>query len=68
MDDKIFTAAMETIVSAMRKRGYDPYHQLIGYLTEDQPLYITSHNGARDLIKQLDKQKIREYADKMLKR
>lgn len=68
MDDKVFIQAMETIVSALKEKGYDPYSQLLGYVLEDEPLYITSHNGARDLIRQLDKNKIREYADRMNRR
>ena len=50
MDDKQFVEAMELIVSALKERGYDPYSQIYGYLKENEPAYITSYNGARDLI------------------
>lgn len=59
----IFLEAMENIISSLRERGYDPYLQIYGFLQEDDPAYITSHNGARDLIKILDKEDIRMYID-----
>lgn len=65
MDDKAFIQAMETIVATLKEKGYDPHNQLMGYLLEGDPVYITRHNGARELIEQLDKNKIREYADQM---
>ena len=50
MNDKEFLDAMEHIVSALMERGYDPYAQLTGYVTENEPTYITSYKGARQLI------------------
>ena len=47
LDEKQFTAAMEHIVTALKEKGYDPYAQLIGYVTENNLTYITNHNGAR---------------------
>lgn len=43
MNDKQFATAMETIVAALKERGYDPYTQLTGYITENEPTYITNH-------------------------
>lgn len=43
MDERQFIAAMDHIVAALRDRGYDPYAQLTGYVTEKEPTYITSH-------------------------
>lgn len=50
MNDKEFLDAMEHIVSALMERGYDPYAQLTGYVTENEPTYITSYKGARQLM------------------
>ena len=61
LNDKEFIEAMENIISALRERGYDPYLQIYGYLSENDPAYITSHNGARDLIQTLDKEKVHEF-------
>ncbi len=61
LNDKQFTEAMQIIVTALIERGYDPYSQLYGYLKENDPVYITSHNGARDLIQELNKEEISRY-------
>lgn len=61
MESKEFYKTMELIVSALKERGYDPYSQIFGYLKENEPTYITSHNGARELILKLDKNSIFEY-------
>ena len=37
MDERQFIAAMDHIVAALRERGYDPYAQLTGYVTETTP-------------------------------
>lgn len=63
MTDKQFIEAMELIVSALKERGYDPYSQIYGYLKENEPAYITSHNGARDLIQKLDSKELAHYIE-----
>ncbi len=65
MDDRQFEAAMESIVAALKERGYDPYAQLYGYITENEPTYITSHKGARGLIQTLDFDKVEHYVQEM---
>ena len=61
MENKSFTESMEFIISALKERGYNAYSQIYGYLEENDPLYITSYNGARDIIQNLDKNMIKEY-------
>jgi len=56
---------MEQIVSALKEKGYDPYAQLYGYLKENEPTYITSHKGARQLILTLDKKQVEQYVAAM---
>ena len=67
MDNQIFVAAMEQIISALKEKGYDPYAQLTGYITENEPTYITSHKGARQLILTLDKEQVKRYVERMKK-
>ena len=67
MDERQFADAMEHIVSALIERGYDPYAQLTGYVTENEPTYITSHKGARQLILTLDKEQVQRYVERMMK-
>ena len=61
MDERQFEATMEFIVVALTDRGYDPYAQLYGYIKENHPTYITSHNNARHLIQTLDIERVRRY-------
>ena len=67
MNEKQIIATMDHIVAALRERGYNPYAQLTGYVTENEPTYITSHKGARQLIITLDRGKVKEYVEKMIK-
>lgn len=65
LDERQFEATMELIVAALKERGYDPYAQLYGYIKENEPTYITSHNNARSLIKTLDIERVRRYVMEM---
>ena len=65
MDERQFIAAMDHIVAALRERGYDPYAQLTGYVTENEPTYITSHKGARQLIVTLDTERVKRFVKEM---
>ena len=65
MDERQFIAAMDHIVAALRERGYDPYAQLTGYVSENEPTYITSHRGARQLIATLDMDQVKRFVREM---
>ena len=65
MDNQIFVAAMEQIISALKEKGYDPYAQLTGYVTENEPTYITSHKGARQLIVTLEMERVKRFVKEM---
>lgn len=52
-------------MAALKERGYDPYAQLYGYIKENEPTYITSHNNARHLIQTLDIERVRRYVMEM---
>jgi len=65
LDERQFIAAMDHIVAALRERGYDPYAQLTGYVSENEPTYITSHKGARQLIVTLDMERVKRFVKEM---
>jgi len=67
MNDFVFYTAMEKIVAALKEKGYEPYDQLYGYIKENEPAYITKHNGARELIVTLDKKRVQRYIEEMKK-
>ena len=65
LDERQFIAAMDHIVAALRERGYDPYAQLTGYVSENEPTYITSHKGARQFIVTLDMERVKCFVKEM---
>ncbi len=48
------------VYNALQEKGYDPITQLVGYMISGDPTYITSYNGARSLICQLERDEIME--------
>lgn len=45
---------------ALKEKGYNPTNQIVGYILSGDPSYITSHNGARSLIRKLERDEILE--------
>lgn len=54
-------AALEEIIKLLEEKGYDPVAQLTGYIEIGSDDYITRHGGARDKIKEIDKESIKQY-------
>ena len=48
------------VCNALTEKGYNPMNQLAGYLLSGDPTYITSHNGARNAIRKLERDEIIE--------
>ncbi|NLY44722.1 MAG: IreB family regulatory phosphoprotein [Tissierella sp.] len=46
------------VYEALNEKGYDPINQIIGYILSGDPTYITSHNNARSLIRQLERDEL----------
>lgn len=45
---------------SLKEKGYNPINQLVGYLISGDPTYITNYNGARALIRKLERDDILE--------
>ena len=43
---------------ALKEKGYDPVNQIVGYILSEDPTYITTHQGARNKIRKLDRDDI----------
>jgi uncharacterized protein (UPF0297 family) len=61
---------MSDVLGALREKGYNPINQLVGYFLSGDPTYITNHNGARGIIRRMERDElleviIREYVDKL---
>ena len=48
------------VYEALREKGYDPVHQIVGYLISGDPTYITSHQNARALIRRVERDELLE--------
>ena len=55
---------LEIVYKALSEKGYNPVHQIVGYIMSGDPTYITSHNGARSLIMKMERD---ELVEEMLK-
>lgn len=51
---------LETVCKAMIEKGYNPQSQIVGYIMSGDPTYITSYNGARNLIMKVERDEILE--------
>lgn len=49
---------LKAVCAALAERGYDPITQIVGYILSEDPTYITNHNNARSLIRQLDRDEL----------
>ncbi len=45
---------------ALVEKGYNPISQIVGYVLSGDPSYITSHQGARNLVRRLERDEILE--------
>ncbi|MBQ9180089.1 MAG: IreB family regulatory phosphoprotein [Firmicutes bacterium] len=60
---------LDEVYNALEERGYNAIDQIVGYLLSGDPSYITSHNNARSIIRQIDRddlaeELVRSYLDK----
>jgi len=46
---------LQKVYAALQEKGYDPINQMVGYLLSGDPVYITSHNQARAMIRKLER-------------
>lgn len=45
---------------AMTEKGYNPVHQLVGYLLSGDPAYVTSYLEARSMIRKVERDELLE--------
>ena len=65
MTDKEFKVIFDEVVSALTENGYSPYDQIIGYLEMGSDSYITRHGNAREKIKLLDKERLKQQVKEL---
>ena len=48
------------VYQALKEKVYNPISQMVGYILSGDPTYITSHNGARALIRKIERDELLE--------
>ncbi len=48
------------VYAALKEKGYNPVNQLVQYIMSGEPLFITSHSGARSLITKVERDELVE--------
>ena len=48
------------VYAALKEKGYNPTNQIVQYIMSGEPLFITSHNGARSLITKAERDELVE--------
>ena len=51
---------LKEVYSALEEKGYNPINQIVGYILSGDPTYITSHKGARNLIRKIERDELLE--------
>lgn len=60
---------LTAVYNALEEKGYNPINQIVGYLLSGDPAYIPRHNGARNLIRKIERDElIEELVQSYLKR
>lgn len=59
-DDRNPGDVLRKVFAALKEKGYSPIDQIVGYLLSGDPTYITSHQGARNLIRRLERDELLE--------
>ena len=54
-DKENMRRVLRSVYEALTEKGYNPINQLVGYILSEDPTYITSHKGARKLIRRVDR-------------
>ena len=55
---------LKDVYRALEEKGYNPINQIVGYILSGDPTYINSHNDARNMIRQVERD---ELLEKMVK-
>ncbi len=58
--EMVIRGIVERVYAALKEKGYNPVNQMVGYIISGDPTYITSHDGARSLITQIQRDDLLE--------
>ncbi|HBM81937.1 MAG: IreB family regulatory phosphoprotein [Clostridiales bacterium] len=49
-----------SVYDSLKKKGYNPINQMVGYILSGDPTYITSFNNARNKIREVERDELLE--------
>ena len=49
---------LKEVYEALVEKGYNPINQIVWYILSGDPTYITSHNNARNKIRQIERDEL----------
>ena len=55
VQDKTIEMILQQVYHALEEKGYQPLDQMVGYILSGDPSYITGHNNARNLVRQVER-------------
>jgi len=53
-------SVLRSVEKALVEKGYNPVVQIVGYLLSGDPAYITGHNSARQVMREIPRDEILE--------
>lgn len=60
MSEEEIRGTIKNVYNALLEKGYNPIGQLAGYILSEDPTYITNHNGARAIMRKIDRDELLE--------
>ena len=57
-DKKEMREILRQVYAILTEKGYNPIGQIVGYLLSEDPTYITNCQGARALIRKIDRDEL----------
>ena len=51
---------LKDVYKALEEKGYNPINQIVGYVLSGDTTYITSHNNARNMIREVERDELLE--------
>ena len=69
VEQRTIEEILNIVYDALEERGYNAIDQMVGYILSGDPSYITSHNNARNIMGQIERddlveELIRAYLNK----
>ena len=55
VQDKTIEMILQQVYHALEEKGYQPLDQMVGYILSGDPSYITGHNNARNLVREVER-------------